>query len=174
MLVPDAAFALAVGSLGPTIANVKRGCKIGSHTSNSAKITQATHVVTCIGHLRCPPCALVFAIKHTPRPYRQVVHLQITKARKRMNLPQLVHGPWPFLCCVRCLNGSDKERLVFFETLFQIPDACWEHVAVKRASVMLGTHKGNTTARASSAKVVRPDISPHYLGTSPAQHPEDP
>jgi len=52
-----------------------------------------------------------------------------------------------------------KRRLVFFETLFQIPDACWEHVAVKRVSVPLDTHKGNTTARASSAKVVWPDIS---------------
>ena len=60
------------------------------------------------------------------------------------------------------------------KTVLSNPDACWEHVVVKRASVPLGTHKGNTTARASSAKVVRQDIFPHYLGTSPAQHPNDP
>jgi len=72
------------------------------------------------------------------------------------------------------MEATCKRLLVFFETLFQILDTCWEHVVVKRTSVPLDAHKGNTTARASSAKVVRPDISPYYLGTSPAQHPEDP
>ena len=71
---------------------------------------QTTRVVTYIGHLRCPPCALVLATEHTLRPYRQEVHLQITKARKRLNLPQLAHGPWSFLCRRALTRGEWKRH----------------------------------------------------------------
>jgi len=37
-----------------------------------------------------------------------------------------------------------------------------------------GTRKVSTNTRPRNAKVTMADASAHYLGTSPAQHPDDP
>ena len=59
----------------------------------------------------------MLAIEHTLRPYRQEVHLQITKARKLLNLPLLAHGHWPFLSR-RALTSAEQKGVEATARLF--------------------------------------------------------
>ena len=113
---------------------------------------------------------------HTLRPHRQEVQLQITKARERLKSTHLAHGPGLFPrihACYQVLNGSLHSCCLLKHT-FKSLAPCWQHVTGGRHLDPLGTRKGNSTARPSSAKVVLADACPRSPSICPSRHPANP
>jgi len=115
-----------------------------------------------------------------PRPHSAPLQTGSATPNYEVKRTPEVHatGAWTLaISMYSCVLSSAELKpplVLSLQTHFQIPRVLLATRDWRRAFGPLGTRKGNTTARASSAKVVLADVSPDYPGTSPAQQPADP